>query len=356
VETLITIQAENLGTVIEPTPDTGGEGTRRFEEFLEGAPTLFVCDSNPATVELVRGMVEGAGTNATFRVAAEAPKLVELAAPELKGKVLQVSRAQAQEEERQGLPPLLAEKGRKVFLATARPDPLFGIVDARVQACLDWVPGAHREAALARKDFEPTPFVRTASYDEVEELANGFREARFLTVIPKGGKVRSVLESASFDAVKNGFLDATMPPARGVIVGAGGRGYDDTFSSALRSVWGALVGVKKSGEVLLVSECPRGLGSAALGMLASGRISAEGKSRSERYVDGLEEVYYLGKLKEEYGVLLLSGLPELFAKNKLGLATARGSGEAVGRLLNKLGRTTKVNVFTRAAECRAVST
>jgi hypothetical protein len=75
----------------------------------------------------------------------------------------------------------------------------------------------------------------------------------------------------------------------------------------------------------------------------------------EKYVAGLEEIYYLDKLKEEYGVLLLSGLPEVFAKNKLGLTTARGSGEAVGRLLNRLGRTAKVNLVTRATECRVQS-
>jgi hypothetical protein len=90
-------------------------------------------------------------------------------------------------------------------------------------------------------------------------------------------------------------------------------------------------------------------------MLVSGRIAGEGKGRKEKYVDGLEEIYYLAKLKEEYDVLLLSGLPELFAKGKLGLTTARGSGEAVGRVLNKLGRTAKVNLVTRAPECRAVS-
>jgi len=106
---------------------------------------------------------------------------------------------------------------------------------------------------------------------------------------------------------------------------------------------------------LLVSECGDGLGSPALEMLASGRIPADGGRKREKYVPGIEEIYYLNKLKEEYGVLLLSGLPEIFAKNALGLTTARGSGEAVGRLLNRLGRTAKVNIVTREAECRVES-
>ena len=86
-------------------------------------------------------------------------------------------------------------------------------------------------------------------------------------------------------------------------------------------------------------------------MLVTGRILGEGERRRGRYVDGLEEVFYLNKLKDEYDVLLLSGLPETYARSKLGLTTARGSGEAVGRVLNKVGRTGKLNVVPRAPEC-----
>ena len=355
METLVTIQAENLGTIIEPAAEASSGETDRVAELLKGAATLFVCDSNPATTELLRGLIGTVGAVEALRVVAKAPKKVESLIPELKGKVLQAPRPQAQGDDPTAVPAKLTEEGRKVFIATARPDPLFGIVDARVQACLDWIQSAQQEAAAARKDFEPTPFEKTASYDKAAELAEGFREASFLTVVPRGGRVRSILEDAPFDAVRNGFLDSTIPQARGIIVGAGGRGYDDTFSMALRSIWGVLSAVRKEGEILMISECEGGLGSIALEMLVSGRIDGEGRGRKERYVGGLEEVYYLGKLKEEYGVLLLSGLPDLFAKNKLGLNTARGSAEAVGRLLNKLGRSARVNVVTRAPECRVAS-
>jgi nickel-dependent lactate racemase len=134
------------------------------------------------------------------------------------------------------------------------------------------------------------------------------------------------------------------------VLGAGGRGYDDTFSSALRGVWSALEGVRKAGSVLVIAECSEGVGSSALELLVTGRL-AEGGRRRERYVEGLEEVFYLNKLKEEYDVLLLSGLPETYARTKLGLTTAKGSGEAVGRLLNKVGRSGKLNVVPRAPEC-----
>ena len=162
-----------------------------------------------------------------------------------------------------------------------------------------------------------------------------------------------MLEDAPFDAIKTGFAKTAMPPARGLVVGAGGRGYDDTLSSAIRGIWSAIGGVRKTGTILLVAECPDGVGSTALEMLVTGRM--EGERRRERYVDGLEEVFYLNKLKDEYDVLLLSGLPENYARSKLGLTTAKGSAEAVGRVLNKVGRSGKLNVVPRAAECLVVS-
>jgi nickel-dependent lactate racemase len=163
------------------------------------------------------------------------------------------------------------------------------------------------------------------------------------------------MEDAPFDAIKNGFAEASVSPAKALVVGPGGKGFDDSLSSSLRGIWSALPGVRKAGAVLLVAECSEGLGSPALEMVATGRISGEPGKRREKYVEGLEEVFYLNKLMEEYDVLLLSGLPEVYAKSKLGLTTARGSGEAVGRLLNKVGRTGKVNVVPRACESRIAS-
>jgi hypothetical protein len=352
VETLVTIQAENLATMVEPIAGERNVEIERLAELLKGPTTLFICDSSPTTLETVQEIVRVLGQTDSLRVVATEPRRVETAVPELKGRVVQLARSGGGEGAEPVPAPAIAEAGRKVFIATARPDPLFGIVDAKVEAASNWFAGGLREAATARKDLEPTPFEKTASFERAAEIAGSIDGATFLTAIPRGGRARSVLQDAPFDALANGFLESTLSPARGLIVGAGGRGYDDTFSSALRAVWSSLGGVRRTGEILLVSECADGLGSPALDMLASGRISGEGGRRREKYIPGIEEVYYLNKLKEDYGVLLLSGLPEIFAKNGMGLTTARGSGEAVGRLLNKLGRTAKVNIVTRAAECR----
>jgi hypothetical protein len=350
VETLVTIQAENLGTVSEPAQEGGSLDLERVMELAKGSSKIFICDATPATADVLRGVAPVFGEGQGPPVYSAAPKRLESMVPELKGRITTLP------------PPMpggdgsemvysqeLTSSGSKLFIGSARPDPLFGIVDAKTEACLSWIARA-RSAIGVRKEMEPTPFAKTEAYETLEGLADRITESKFVTVVPRGGRARAALEDAPFDAVKNAFAKAPMQQARGIVIGCGGRGYDDTLSSALRGVWNVIDGVRKAGSVLLIAECSEGMGSTALEMLVTGRM-AEGEKRRGAPPEGIEDVFYLGKLKEEYDVLLLSGLPETYASSKLGLATAKGSGEAVGRILNRVGRTGKINVVPRAAEC-----
>jgi len=355
VETLVTIQAENLGVVVESRPEGEAGPQESHGALLEGVSSLFICDTAPPTLELLHELVQAIASAQSLRVFSAVPKRVESSLPELKGRVSTLPPPIQVDEESVTLTHELSEGGSKLFIATGRPDPLFGLVDAKVQASLNWIANSHHVAARERKEMEPSPFLKTASYSRVEGFIEGVRDARYATVVPRGGRLRSVLVDAPFDAVKSLFVTAEVPPSKGLIIGAGGAGYDDTLSGAIRGVWGAVPGLRKSGSLLLVAECSEGLGSPALEMLATGRLTGDAERKKGRYVEGLEEISYLNRLKEDYDVLLLSALPEIYAKSKLGLSTARGSGEAVGRLLNKTGRTARINVVGRASESRLAS-
>jgi hypothetical protein len=321
-------------------------------ELVKGSATVFICDSAPGTLELLRGLAQAMVDTPNLKLISSAPKRIESGVPELKGRMTTLPPPIPQAEgEEPVYSPELTEKGTKLFVGSARPDPLFGIVDAKVEATLNWVARSHAAAARAEKSMEPQAFQKTAAQEMIGGIADRFTGAKYLTAVSRGGKLRTVLEDAPFDAMKNAFAKSEMSPTKGMIIGAGGKGYDDTLSSALRGVWNVIDGVRKTGSILLVAECAEGAGSTALEMLVTGRISGEKERRREKYVDGLEEIFYLNKLKDEYDVLLLSGLPETYARSKLGLTTARGSGEAVGRMLNKVGRTGKLNVVPRAPEC-----
>jgi hypothetical protein len=355
VETLVTLQAENLGALAEAPAEGTALEADRMAELVKGASQVFICDGSPATMEFLRGLVPAIGDNQSLKLVSPAPKRVENTVPEVKGRVTTLPPPLPPGEgDEVLLSPQLLERGSKLFVGSARPDPLFGLLDAKAEACLNWVARSWAAAAEAKKGMEPEPFQKSGAYDTMDALAGQMPESKFLTIVPRGGKMRTVMEDAPFDVIKNSFLKVQMPQARGLVLGAGGRGYDDTFSSALRGVWNALGSVRRAGSVLLMAECSEGIGSPALESLVTGRL-AEGGRRRERYVEGFEEVFYLNKLKEDYDVLLLSGLPETYARSKLGFSTAKGSGEAVGRLLNKVGRTGKLNVIPRAPECLVLS-
>ncbi|MDE1858161.1 MAG: hypothetical protein KGI26_03730 [Thaumarchaeota archaeon] len=352
VETLVTIQAENLGAVSEPPVEGGSLDVDRLVELAKGSGRLFICDATPATLEVLKVLLPALGERPGLPIFSAAPKKVEAAVPDLKGRVTTLPPPLPPGE---GGEPVysseLTDGGAKLFLGSARPDPLFGIVDAKTEACLNWIARAKAALGLA-KEMEPSPFQKTEAYSAMEGLADRIPASKFVTVVPRGGKPRTAMEDAPFDAVKNAFAKSPMPQARGIVIGSGGRGYDDSLSSAIRGVWNVIDGVRKAGSVLLIAECAEGVGSTALEMLVTGRM---GGGRRERYVEGIEDVFYLNKLKEEYDVLLLSGLPETYASSKLGFATAKGSGEAVGRILNRVGRSGKINVVPRAAECAVES-
>jgi len=350
VETLVTLQAENLGMVVEPPAEAATSEQERAAEIMKSTSRLFICDSSPVTLEFLKSLLPVVGENQTMRILSPAPKRLENAIPELKGRVNTLAPPLPAEGEEATYVPELMEPGSKLFVGTARPDPMFGILDARAAACLSWIARSRSVAAGKQGSMEPEPLVKTAAYEAMESLSEKIPGAKYLTLVPRGGKLRTVMEDAPFDAVKNAFPKVPVPPTKGLVLGAGGRGYDDTFSSALRGIWSALEGVRRTGTVLIVAECAEGMGSTALEMLVTGRME-EGDRRKGRYVDGMEEVFYLNKLKAEYDILLLSGLPETYARSKLGLTTAKGSGEAVGRVLNKVGRSGKINVVPRAPEC-----
>ena len=355
VETLLTIQAENLGAVVEAREDRRTEDLDRLTEKVKTSSRLLVCDTKPPTIEVLKDIVAAIGEGPLPRILAADTRKVESFISELKGRVSQAPRPEDAGGNEVALSPELGAEGSKTFLATAQPDPLFGLVDAKVAAALNWIGGSKRISAQSAKDFTPAPFEMTEAFAAAERMVATIPEASFVTLVPSQGRAGRVFSDAPFDTIRSGFFTATLPQARAIVVGAGGAGYDDSLSGALRAVWAAVGGVRRTGEILLIAECSEGLGSKALEMLVSGRLGGEGGRRKDRYVDGLEEVEYLDRLTADYNVMLLSGLPELYTKSKMKLGSARGSGEALGKLLNKLGRTSKLNVVTRAPECRISS-
>jgi hypothetical protein len=352
VEALLTLQAENLGELIDPRPENHmDEMVDRLSDPFKESDRIILCDVRPATINVLKGLIAKAGLMENTWVTTPFAKDVEASLPELKGRVgkFQETREKVSGAGELTSPPELLDGSKKLVLSTAVPDPLVGVVDSRVGLVLLAVDGAKKLAYLRRESDDPAPLAHTNSYDALNEIAERIPNGHFATIFPRGGEPRSLVEGATIYEARLQFQTTLASPAKAVVVSPGGKGYDETLSQAIRSVWSVIDAVRDSGEILLVSECRDGIGSEALRMLATGRISGEALRKGE-YFEGAEELFYAQRLKEDYTVTLLSGLPELYTASRLRFKTAKSAGEAVNKILSTAGRNTKLHVVPRLCE------
>jgi hypothetical protein len=351
VESLLTLQAENLGELVDVAPENHAEELALIlKERVKGLERILVCDSKPATLKLLKALAPHLPQDGTIKLNAPSPKSVEEGVPEIKGRVTKLSpptalaRAEGGEHK---LPPELTQ-GKNLVLATGQPDPLYGFSDARVAAALSYVTGARKLAYDSREGDNPAFLQETKAYAAVSSLLESARESIYVTIITKGGQPFSMIDGGAKDASGH-YVPQTVSPAKGVVIGAGGKGYDDTFSQLLRLSMGALGAVRKGGDVLLIGECKEGIGSDALQMQAQGRIS-DASLRRGFYADGMEEIGYLSRLKDNFSITLLSSLPDLYATSRFRFKAAKSSSEALQKVFSSAGRGAKLHVFTRASE------
>lgn len=346
VESLLTLQAENLGELVDPTPEGHAEELAQIlGERARGYSKLLVADEKPSTLKVLKTFAQQLSPDAPIRVFARNPKAVETAVQELKGRVMKVSPPSVGGDVK--VSPELAEGGSLV-ISTGEPDPLFGYIDSKAAAALSWGSGTRRAAYEAREGDAPRLFEETKARSTLVSFLDGAQNSVFPTIVARGGEPYSLIDGGANDA-RSHLTTHEVSPAKGIVVGGGGKGYDDTFSHMLRLSTAALKGVRRGGDVLLVGECRDGIGSDALQMQAEGRIM-EGNLRKAFYADGIEELGYLSALKENYSVTMLSSLPDLYSGGRFRFRTAKSAGEALQKVFSSTGRGAKLHVFTRAPE------
>jgi nickel-dependent lactate racemase len=172
--------------------------------------------------------------------------------------------------------------------------------------------------------------VTTTSGDVIKLFAGSFEES-------------SVASTKFFDDLYRIGFDKSPNV---LIVGAGGRPYDQTLSAALNSALLNRDALKKGGAMILVAECMGGYGDKTfLQWMSKGEEAKQIKSSLKKGFEiGAEKAYFLTELLEEFRVYLVSVMPDYYARKIFKLKTSRTVDDALQSSLRIMGKDSGIAV------------
>src|SRR5574340_1703292 len=120
---------------------------------------------------------------------------------------------------------------------------------------------------------------------------------------------------------------------RVVIVSTGKEASNEALNRSLSSIWNCSGAIKEEGLVILLAECKNGLGSEAIQQYVEGRMSLDRLKNPSKYLDGMEDLLFLTEIRKKFGIGIVSILPNLYTKDKLGMIPFSGAKETMDYIL-----------------------
>lgn len=238
-----------------------------------------------------------------------------------------------------------------IFLSLTGFDALFGFTGAPVRLLRHFGGELMLDAYATRSGDLPSPGQATKPLTAAYNFAEKF-DATSVEVIAGS---RGIADMAIDKPVKahqaaTGKLESTsraeVERSRSCIVSPGN--VQSTLSNALRTLWNCTDVVREDGNVTLLAECRDGFGSAALEMFIEGKLGGKDLRSPKKYIDGLEDLLYLEEAKKKYDLMMVTSLPDYYAKDVLGFRTFRKIRDALHHILNTHGLRSKVLVVSDA--------
>ena len=137
-----------------------------------------------------------------------------------------------------------------------------------------------------------------------------------------------------------------MEKHRVAIVSTGKETSNETLSRSLASIWNCSNAIKEEGLVILLAECKNGLGSEAIQQYVEGRMTLDRIKNPSKYIDGMEDLLFLTEVQKKFGIGIVSTLPHLYTREKLGLTTFEGAKEAMDYVLKTFGERQKIAIVS----------
>ncbi|MGN6349721.1 MAG: hypothetical protein ACTHLL_08245 [Candidatus Nitrosocosmicus sp.] len=125
------------------------------------------------------------------------------------------------------------------------------------------------------------------------------------------------------------------------------------LSNSLNLLWNNFDATKESGIIILLSENKYGVGNGALLHFIESRLDQSG-AKKYQYIKDLEHINYLNQIKDKFDLNCISTLPKVYL-NKLGLKPISRIKDALGSVLSKNGKNSKILIISNSEITKVVS-
>ena len=236
-----------------------------------------------------------------------------------------------------------------VFVSELDLDGLFGFSTTAVKLLRKFGKEEMLSAYTKRAGNTPTPGRLT----KCAQVANNFTDKFEIQSVEIIANAQGVLDVEIGHPSKTSQISKKFEPASSIetqqtgalVVSTGKSSSNQTLSQALHSIWSTYAAVKNGGVAVLLAECSKGMGSQALHQFVQGRMDIDRLKSPSKYIQGMEDLLYLGEVKKQIQIGLVSVLPEMYAK-KLNLVHLDSSKKSLEYLLKTRGARQKITVVS----------
>jgi hypothetical protein len=237
-----------------------------------------------------------------------------------------------------------------IFIAEMEFDGLFGYNTISTKLLRRFGKDNMLEAYEKREGNLPLPGYELKTMDVAKKFTNGFEISAIEMVANQTGIVDIATghPSSTSSLSKSLFSIAVheMEKHRVAIVSTGKEASNETLSRSLSSIWNCSNAIKEEGLVILLAECKNGLGSEAIQQYVEGRMSLDRLKNPSKYIDGMDDLLFLTEIHKKFEIGIVSILPHLFTKDKLGMIPFSGTKEAIDYVLKTYGDRQKVVIVS----------
>jgi len=370
VEVALEIQRERLGQIIEdPLPDIEIEQLDKELQTLKEAKgiDLLVGDTETSTIKFIQYLENYLGPSkmnlySNDDILKQLKKVLkDLSCPFLKI-----------EEEKylvgvvDGTPlklPTLLSKPDLYLVSSIGYDPLFGFSGCPV-SLLHFAGEDLRHEALKREsELEPNPGKDTMAgwfANRVSEEVNGLKS---IEILPGRngfskifiGNVSETHKKAEQELLKYSMkkISSKVPFA---ILTPGEEEKCRTLNRSLNTLWNALQAAEEGASLILLSEATEGLGSEALSKYVYTGLDVKEMIKKGRYIEGIENLYYLLTFCSKYDLGFLTTLPKAFIEKRFPFKSYLTGNSTVSYLIEKSGeKKKKITIAARGDKSLLIS-